>query len=76
MTFVVFAVFQRVLNIIFPIVDVTTTSVYFYNAETRQFHPLSCKFILFDNTDLPDEENLILINAVHKFIKNTKRFNQ
>ena len=41
---------------------------------TRQFHPLSIDKILFCNANLTFGQNCLLFEAVHTYIKNTKRF--
>ena len=40
---------------------------------TRQFHPLSIDKILFGSANLPFDQNCLLFEAVHTYIKNTKR---
>ena len=42
--------------------------------ETREFHPLSTRALLYGNDSLSLEGNKILFESVHKYIKNTKRF--
>ena len=42
--------------------------------DTRQFHPLNCEFLLIGSSILSNEQNLVVVDAVHKYIKNTKRF--
>ena len=41
---------------------------------TRQYHPLSCRKLLFGVDYLSNEENASLFKEVQKFIKLTKRF--
>ena len=45
-----------------------------FNA-TRNFHPLSINIFLFGNPDLSDQDNQIIFDAVHSFIKSSRRFN-
>ena len=42
--------------------------------ETRPFHPLSVNYLLFGKPNLSNDENTLLFQAVHRYIKNTKRF--
>lgn len=42
--------------------------------ETRALHPLNTNMLLFGRPDLSYEQNIIIVEAVHKFIKTTKRF--
>ena len=42
--------------------------------ETRPFHPLSVNYLLFGNPILSNDDNTLLFQAVHRYIKNTKRF--
>ena len=42
---------------------------------TRTFHPLSTQKLLFGISNITNEENEALFLQVHKYIKNTKRFN-
>ena len=44
-----------------------------FNA-TREFHPLNINTLLFGNSQLIIEENLVIFKSVHEFIKQTKRF--
>ena len=44
-----------------------------FNA-TRNFHPLSINILLFGNPDLSDQDNQIIFDAVHSFIKSSRRF--
>ena len=44
-----------------------------FNA-TRSFHPLSINILLFGNPDLSDQDNQIIFDAVHSFIKSLRRF--
>ena len=41
---------------------------------TRNFHPLNIDILLFGNSILSYEQNMIIVNAVHEFIKQTGRF--
>ena len=41
---------------------------YFFNA-TSKFHLLSINILLFGNPDLSDQDNHIIFDAVHSFIK-------
>ena len=38
------------------------------------YHPLSLRTLLFRNQNLSTEDNFIVFSAVHRFIKETKRF--
>lgn len=42
--------------------------------ETRLFHPLNCKLLLFGNDNLSLQQNITLVEAVQRYIKNTRRF--
>ena len=42
--------------------------------ETKPFHPLSVNYLLFGKSNLSNDENTLLFQAVHRYIKNTKRF--
>lgn len=42
--------------------------------DTRALHPLSCNTLLFGNESYAFADNIIIVNAVHKFIKCTRRF--
>ena len=44
-----------------------------FNA-TRKFHPLNINTLLFGNSQLSIEENSVIFESVHEFIKQTKRF--
>ena len=44
-----------------------------FNA-TRNLHPLSTKLLLFGDSGLSHHENVQIVEAVHQFIKSTKRF--
>jgi len=44
--------------------------------ETRHLHPINCKTLLFGNENLTHDENITIVNAVHSYIRNTKRFKQ
>ena len=41
---------------------------------TRFCHPLNTKTLLYGRENLSHEENIQIVDAVHKFIKDTKRF--
>ena len=42
--------------------------------DTRRLHPLNCNILLFGNSAFTYSENITIVNAVHNFIKNSKRF--
>ena len=42
---------------------------------TRKFHPLSLNKVLFGKSNLSDDDNFLLFQAVQQFIKDTRRFN-
>ncbi len=50
-----------------------TERIYLFR-ETHDFHPISSNTLLFGKSNLNYEQNITIVNAVHKFIKNTKRF--
>ena len=41
---------------------------------TFSYHPLSLRTLLFGDQNLSTEDNFIIFRAVHRFIKETKRF--
>ena len=41
---------------------------------TVSYHPLSLRMLLFGDQNLSTEDNFIIFRAVHRFIKETKRF--
>ncbi|MCG7876809.1 MAG: reverse transcriptase family protein [Candidatus Thiodiazotropha endolucinida] len=41
---------------------------------THNFHPLNLDILLYGNAQLTFEQNMIIFNAVHSYIKNTGRF--
>ena len=41
---------------------------------TRPLHPLSTKLLLFGDDKRSNDENIIIVNAVLTYIKDTKRF--
>ena len=41
---------------------------------TVSYHPLSLRTLLFGDQNLSTEDNFIIFRAVHRFIKETKRF--
>ena len=41
---------------------------------TRNFRPLSINFLLFGNPDLSVQDNQIIFDAVHSFIKSSRCF--
>lgn len=42
--------------------------------ETREFHPLSLEYILYGKPSLSNNSNFLLFQAVHRYIKESKRF--
>ena len=42
--------------------------------ETRHLHPLNCKLLLYGSNTFTHEDNITIVEAVHKYIKDTKRF--
>ena len=42
--------------------------------DTRSLHPLNCNILLFGNSSFTYSENITIVNAVHNYIKNSKRF--
>ena len=42
---------------------------------TRKFHPLSLNTVLFGKSNLSDDDNFLLFQAVQQYIKDTRRFN-
>ena len=41
---------------------------------TRMFHPLNTQLLLFGNNQLSLQQNIIIVEAVHQYIKSTRRF--
>jgi len=41
---------------------------------TRNLHHLNCQLLSFGNEAWTTEQNIELVEAVHKFIQRTKRF--
>ena len=41
---------------------------------TRNLHPLNCQLLLFGSEAWNPGQNIEIVEAVHKFIKRTKRF--
>jgi len=42
--------------------------------DIRRLHPLNCNILLFGNSAVKYSENITIVNAVHNYIKNLKRF--
>ena len=42
--------------------------------ETRHLHPLNCKLLLYGSNTFTHVDNITIVEAVHKYIKDTKRF--
>ena len=42
---------------------------------TRTVHPRNAHLLLYGNSQLSLELNIMIVDAVHKYIKNTKPFN-
>ena len=42
--------------------------------DTRSLHPLNCNILLFGNSSFTYSKHIIIVNAVHNYIKNSKRF--
>ena len=42
--------------------------------DTRNLHPLNCNILLFGNSSFTFSKHIIIVNAVHNHINNSKRF--
>ena len=43
---------------------------------TRNFHPITAHLLLYGNSQLSSELNIVIVDAVHQNIKTHKAFNQ
>lgn len=58
----------------FKCVHYTNQRIILFN-ETRAYHPIGTNILLYGSETLSIEDNVIIVEAVHKFIKYSNRFN-